>query len=144
MADRLRKRDRLNAEDTFDAECSTLPRATREALIGAHGANDLEPNSANPQPQQGQQPDDGRHDDDDAPSSLHALGAKTPILPSDIGTDYDFKRQIVWSNAIGFLVLHLCCLYGCYLTVTGVPDWKTTLYGKSQTRKREQTDTLSD
>ncbi|KAJ8985371.1 hypothetical protein NQ317_008405 [Molorchus minor] len=36
-------------------------------------------------------------------------------LPSDIGTDYSFKRKIVWKNAIGFLILHLAALYGQYL-----------------------------
>lgn len=36
------------------------------------------------------------------------------LLPQDIGTDYTFKRKIVWFNAIGFLVLHLLALYGCF------------------------------
>lgn len=36
-------------------------------------------------------------------------------LPCNIGTDYTFKRKIVWFNAIGFLVLHLAALYGFYL-----------------------------
>ncbi|XP_017773359.1 PREDICTED: acyl-CoA desaturase-like isoform X2 [Nicrophorus vespilloides] len=35
-------------------------------------------------------------------------------LPAEIGTDYTFKRKIVWFNAIGFLLLHLCGLYGVY------------------------------
>lgn len=33
-------------------------------------------------------------------------------LPKEIGTDYSFKRQIVWPNAIGFLMLHLAGLVG--------------------------------
>lgn len=33
----------------------------------------------------------------------------------DIGTDYTFKRKIVWFNAIGFLLLNLAALYGIYL-----------------------------
>lgn len=36
-------------------------------------------------------------------------------LPAEIGTDYDFKRSVVWKNALGFLVLHLLALYGVYL-----------------------------
>lgn len=39
-------------------------------------------------------------------------------LPSQIGTDFTFKRKIVWFNAIGFLVLHLIAVYGFYLSVT--------------------------
>ncbi|CAH1119190.1 unnamed protein product [Phaedon cochleariae] len=34
---------------------------------------------------------------------------------TDIGTDYNFKRAIVWPNAIGFLVLHALGFYGIYL-----------------------------
>ncbi|EEZ98125.1 acyl-CoA desaturase 1 isoform X2 [Tribolium castaneum] len=36
------------------------------------------------------------------------------LLPQDIGTDYTFKRKIVWFNAIGFFILHLLALYGGY------------------------------
>lgn len=36
-------------------------------------------------------------------------------LPKEIGTDYTFKRKIVWFNAIGFLIMHLAALYGYYL-----------------------------
>lgn len=36
-------------------------------------------------------------------------------LPTDIGTDYTFKRKIVWFNAIGFLIMHLAAVYGLYL-----------------------------
>ncbi|XP_018576960.1 stearoyl-CoA desaturase 5-like [Anoplophora glabripennis] len=36
-------------------------------------------------------------------------------LPADIGTDYSFKRDIVWKNALGFLALHLAAVYGLYL-----------------------------
>ncbi|GLV32015.1 Desaturase 1 [Carabus blaptoides fortunei] len=39
-------------------------------------------------------------------------------LPTEIGTDYTYKRQIVWFNAIGFLVLHLIGAYGLILGVT--------------------------
>ncbi|KAK5650383.1 hypothetical protein RI129_001412 [Pyrocoelia pectoralis] len=36
-------------------------------------------------------------------------------LPSQIGTDYNYKRKIVWFNALGFLALHLAAVYGYYL-----------------------------
>lgn len=35
-------------------------------------------------------------------------------LPSDIGTDYDFKRKWVWPNLIGFILLHILGFYGIY------------------------------
>ncbi|KAJ8965393.1 hypothetical protein NQ314_004144 [Rhamnusium bicolor] len=38
-------------------------------------------------------------------------------LPAEIGTDYNFKREIVWKNALGFLALHLAGLYGFYLSL---------------------------
>lgn len=40
-----------------------------------------------------------------------------PKLPQDIGTDYTFKRQIVWKNVLGFIVLHLAAIYGLYLSL---------------------------
>ncbi|KAF2893319.1 hypothetical protein ILUMI_12875 [Ignelater luminosus] len=36
-------------------------------------------------------------------------------LPAEIGTDYNFKRRIVWFNALGFLALHLAGLVGYLL-----------------------------
>lgn len=36
-------------------------------------------------------------------------------LPKEIGTDYSFKRDVVWFNAIGFLFLHLAGLIGFVL-----------------------------
>lgn len=59
---------------------------------------------------------------------LKEIGAKTPILPSQIGTDFNFKRKIVWTNAIGFLLLHLCALIGIIQTVLFIPYIKTTMY----------------
>lgn len=46
----------------------------------------------------------------------------------EIGTDYSFKREIVWFNAIGFLVLHLCGVYGTILMFAGYAKVWTTLY----------------
>ncbi|KAJ3627590.1 hypothetical protein MTP99_014956 [Tenebrio molitor] len=42
---------------------------------------------------------------------------KAALLPQEIGTDYTFKRKIVWFNAIGFLFLHFLALYGVYRLV---------------------------
>lgn len=61
---------------------------------------------------------------------LKEVGAATPIMPSQIGTDFNYKRIIVWPNAIGFFVLHLCAFYGVYLTFSGVAQHKTTVYCK--------------
>ena len=61
---------------------------------------------------------------------LKEIGAKTPILPSQIGTDFNYKRQIVWFNAIGFAVLHFMALVGILLTFLGIPNYKTTVYCK--------------
>lgn len=36
-------------------------------------------------------------------------------LPSEIGTDYNFKHKVVWFNALGFLALHLAAVYGVFL-----------------------------
>ncbi|XP_028026222.1 acyl-CoA desaturase-like [Bombyx mandarina] len=45
-----------------------------------------------------------------------------------IGTDYSYKHQIVWKNAIGFLILHLLALWGVILIVTGNIALKTFLW----------------
>lgn len=45
----------------------------------------------------------------------HGEASAAGKLPAEIGTDYDFKRDIVWKNALGFLALHLAGLYGLYL-----------------------------
>lgn len=67
---------------------------------------------------------------EDELKKLKEIGTKTPILPSQIGTDFNFKRQIVWSNAIGFLVLHLFALVGIIQTLLYIPSLKTTIYCK--------------
>lgn len=46
----------------------------------------------------------------------------------EIGTDYSYKREIVWFNAIGFLVLHLCGVYGTFLMFAGYAKFWTTIY----------------
>lgn len=56
------------------------------------------------------------------------VGAKTPILPSQIGTDFNYKRQIVWFNAIGMTMLHITGIIGIGLAMFGFCQFKTTLY----------------
>lgn len=51
------------------------------------------------------------------------------LLPAEIGTDWNFKRKIVWKNAIGFLALHLAALYGFWVMVA-YSDWLTMVWGK--------------
>ncbi|KOB71346.1 Acyl-CoA desaturase BmorQPVE1, partial [Operophtera brumata] len=37
----------------------------------------------------------------------------------NIGTDYTFKHEVVWKNAIGFFILHVFAFCGFYLIITG-------------------------
>lgn len=67
---------------------------------------------------------------DEALNKLKEIGSKTPILPSEIGTDFSYKRQVVWPNAIGFLVLHICALVGALLPLFGLVNARTLIYGK--------------
>ncbi|XP_055594368.1 delta(9)-fatty-acid desaturase fat-7-like [Uranotaenia lowii] len=59
---------------------------------------------------------------------LKEIGSHTPILPSEIGTDFNFKREIVWKNVIGFAALHVCGWIGLHLAFWQYCDWRTTLY----------------
>ncbi|XP_013139663.1 PREDICTED: acyl-CoA desaturase-like [Papilio polytes] len=45
-----------------------------------------------------------------------------------IGTDYSYKHEIVWKNAIGFLILHLLALWGLFVLITGGVGFKTFLW----------------
>lgn len=54
-------------------------------------------------------------------------------LATEIGTDYNFQRKIVWFNAIGFLALHLVALYGIFLMISGKAKLLTTIYCKKTT-----------
>lgn len=65
---------------------------------------------------------------DEALHKLKEVGIKTPILPSQIGTDFNFKREIVWKNAIGFLLLHICAVIGLFLSLLGYAKFYTVLY----------------
>jgi hypothetical protein len=62
---------------------------------------------------------------------LKEIGIKTPILPSEIGTDTDYKFTIVWFNALGFVVLHILAFIGVWIGVTGNCDYRTSLYCES-------------
>ncbi|XP_062535791.1 delta(9)-fatty-acid desaturase fat-7-like [Armigeres subalbatus] len=59
---------------------------------------------------------------------LRDIGSHTPILPSEIGTDFNFKREIVWKNVIGFAALHFCGWLGLHIAFWQYCDWRTTLY----------------
>ncbi|KAL0881588.1 hypothetical protein ABMA27_001417 [Loxostege sticticalis] len=50
------------------------------------------------------------------------------ICTQYIGTDYSYKHQIVWKNAIGFLILHLLTLWGVYIVVTGGIQFRTYVW----------------
>ena len=65
--------------------------------------------------------------------SSHDLNPHSEIsikLAREIGTDYNFKREIVWFNAIGFLILHICGCYGIYLMFSGQAKIWTTIYSE--------------
>lgn len=65
---------------------------------------------------------------EDELQKLKEVGTKTPILPSEIGTDFNFRREIVWKNVAGFAVLHLLALVGIYLMIAQKCYHKTTIY----------------
>ena len=95
-------------EDVFDAEITTLPSTTRELIetqiVHLSHTETLQ--------------------------NLKEIGSKTPILPSEIGTDFSYKRQVVWSNALGFFVLHLLAAIGVGLIINGKSDYRTFIYSE--------------
>lgn len=107
--------EKILNEDEFDNEITTLNPAATNDVVNANLSHDKEL------------------------EKLKEIGAKTPILPSEIGTDFNFKREVVWPNAIGFFVLHLCALIGVVITLLRMVDIRTTLYGKKKKLKRELT-----
>lgn len=68
--------------------------------------------------------------DEEVDKKLKEIGSHTPILPSDIGTDFNFKREIVWKNVVGFALLHICGWIGLHLAFWWYCDWRTTVYSK--------------
>lgn len=68
---------------------------------------------------------------DDDENQSHPEGDKGQHNSMEkLGTDPNFKRKIVWKNAIGFLVLHLAAFYGLYLVLTFRIKILTYLWGK--------------
>lgn len=55
---------------------------------------------------------------------------KKILLPSQIGTDYNYKHKIVWFNTIGFLYLHLLAIYGIYRGLTGAAYFSTIAWSE--------------
>ncbi|KAI5631259.1 fatty acid desaturase domain-containing protein [Phthorimaea operculella] len=51
------------------------------------------------------------------------------ISVKEIGTDYSYKHQVVWKNAIAFLLLHLLALWGAVRLLTGVASFKLLAWG---------------
>lgn len=100
--------DRNSSDGEFDTDVSTLNPIVAEELIETtqHLPHDA------------------------ALEKVKQVGAKTPILPSEIGTDFSYKREIVWPNAIGFLALHICALIGVLLVMFGYSNYKTVIYSK--------------
>lgn len=100
--------EKLLNEDAFDNEITTLNPSATDEVMRANLSHEKEL------------------------EKLKEIGSKTPILASQIGTDFNFKRAIVWPNAIGFLLLHLCALAGVLITLLGMVDIRTTIYGKER------------
>lgn len=48
----------------------------------------------------------------------------------NIGTDYSYKHQVVWKNAIGFFILHLLGIWGHLIVFTGGIYWQTFMWSK--------------
>lgn len=67
---------------------------------------------------------------DDELKSFKEIGSKTPILPSEIGTDPNYKFTIVWWNFLGFIALHLIGISGGFAAIFGYCSIWTTLYCK--------------
>ncbi|XP_075975772.1 acyl-CoA Delta-9 desaturase-like [Anticarsia gemmatalis] len=53
---------------------------------------------------------------------------KETLVTKYIGTDYSYKHEVVWQNAIGFLILHILALWGFYVLVTGGVSLKSFVW----------------
>lgn len=65
---------------------------------------------------------------DDELKTFKEIGSKTPILPSEIGTDPNYKFIYVWFNYVGFIVLHIIGLSGAAAAILGYCSIWTTIY----------------
>ncbi|XP_059608170.1 acyl-CoA Delta-9 desaturase-like [Phlebotomus argentipes] len=55
------------------------------------------------------------------------LGGVAPVT-QDIGTDFTYKREIVWENAIAYLMFHIAGVIGFFLAVTLSANPLTSLF----------------
>lgn len=52
------------------------------------------------------------------------------ITGKQIGTDYNYKHELVWKNVIGFIILHCLALWGFVIALTGEIKFGTYLWSK--------------
>lgn len=71
---------------------------------------------------------------DDELKAFREVGSKTPILPSEIGTDSNYQFTYVWFNLIGFVILHMIGLSGALAAILGYCQLRTTLYCKQNVK----------
>jgi hypothetical protein len=57
------------------------------------------------------------------------IGSKTPIVPSEIGTDPNYKFKYVWFNLIGFVILNTIGLFGVLAAFLNFCKLLTFAYG---------------
>lgn len=69
---------------------------------------------------------------DDELKTFKEIGSKTPILPSEIGTDPNYKFTYVWFNYIGFVILHIIGLSGAAAAIFGYCSIWTTIYCENE------------
>lgn len=134
----LRRRNNLpsTATELFSADLSDKDSITGSEQHSSDGEFDTEVSTLDPTIAEELIETTQNLPHDEALDKLKEIGAKTPILPSEIGTDFNYKRVVVWPNAIGFLVLHICALVGVGLSLFGYANYKTILYSKwNQMRK---------
>ena len=48
---------------------------------------------------------------------MESTSVQTPDKPLEQTAKREVKRQIVWQNAIGLLLLHIAALYGLYISI---------------------------
>lgn len=125
----LRRRNNLPAE-TLSAENSDKDSTASSDRNSSDGEFDTDVSTLNPTIAEELIETTQHLPHDAALEKLKEVGAKTPILPSEIGTDFNYKRQVVWPNAIGFMALHICALIGVLLVMLGYSNYKTVIYSK--------------
>ncbi|CAK1579264.1 unnamed protein product [Parnassius mnemosyne] len=72
---------------------------------------------------------DGARENNIVDTLIESTMVKNPHVPARvIGTDYTYRRKIVWKNAIGFLILHILAVWGFFIFVRGGVSLKTLLW----------------